>query len=100
VEDIPAAPGQTFMPVAKFLSILRQVDRKVRLDYDARLTIEIGPPATPMQIFDVESVAGHGDRAILQLVARPAICKPRHRALAVASDACCGSAKDSSRATA
>ncbi|MGV3576402.1 MAG: DUF6428 family protein [Devosia sp.] len=42
VEDIPATDDRPLMTVGKFRSILAQVDNKVRLDHDARLTIEIG----------------------------------------------------------
>jgi hypothetical protein len=94
VEDIPGEPGQAFMTVAKFRSILKQVDRKVRLDYDARLTLEVGRPATAMQVFDVEGVTLDGDTAILRLGARPAICKPRHRAEAATATACCSPATE------
>ena len=89
VEDQPAAEGQWFMKVGKFRAILAQVDKKVRLNADARLTIEVGPADTPMQIFDVSEIAIEGDSAIMRLGARPAICKPRHRAQSAESAACC-----------
>jgi len=44
VEDIPATDDRPMMTAGKFRSILAQVDKKVRLDHDARLTIEIGDP--------------------------------------------------------
>lgn len=92
VEDIPAEDGGTFMTVGKFRSILAQVNRKVRLNNDARLTFEIGPPDAPMQIFDVAQIVVDDDNAVLRLGARPAICKPRHRAVA----SCCGGSSSSS----
>jgi hypothetical protein len=89
VEDIPSGPGETFMKVGKFRSILAQVDRELRLNGDARLTIEIGVPEAPMQVFDVARLAIEGDAAVLHLGPRPAICKPRHRAAAAQAAACC-----------
>jgi hypothetical protein len=88
VEDIPPGDGVDFMKVGKFRAILAQVDRKVPLDPDTRLTFEIGPPNEPMQVFDVASLAIEDGAARLALGPRPAICKPRHRAAAL-SEACC-----------
>ncbi|MEO5805473.1 DUF6428 family protein [Devosia sp.] len=91
VEDIPAIAGRTFMSVGKFRGILAQVDRKVRLDEDARLTFEIGVPGVPMQVFDVAGVSIDGAHAVIRLGARAAICKPRHRAAQkLETAACCG----------
>ena len=92
VEDIPATGEGSFMTVGKFRGILAQVDRKVRLNAEARLTIEISRPDAAMQVFDVAGLSFEGDRAIMRLGARPAICKPRHRAAAAAiagEGACC-----------
>lgn len=80
VEDIPARDDRPMMTAGKFRSILAQVDRKVRLDHDARLTIEIGRPGEAMRVFDVADLSIETDRATLTLGIRPAICKPRHRA--------------------
>lgn len=41
--------------------------------------------------FDVALVTSSGAAAVLQLGARPAICKPRHRAGREAGATCCGS---------
>jgi hypothetical protein len=49
VEDIPASDGKAQMTAGKFRSILAQVDRRVSLDHDARLTIEIGRPGEAMR---------------------------------------------------
>lgn len=89
VEDIPAKDGGSYMTVGKFRSILQQVDRKVRLNSEARLTFEIGVPEAPMQVFDVAQVSIGDDMAVLRLGARPAICKPRHRAAEAEAAACC-----------
>lgn len=97
VEDIPAKDDRPMMTAGKFRSILAQVDKKVRLDHDARLTIEIGRPGEAMQIFDIADLSISGDRAVLSLGVRAAICKPRHRAEQVAiASSCCG---PTSRAT-
>jgi len=77
------------MTVGKFRSILAQVDKKVRLDHDARLTIEIGRPGEAMQVFDIANLSVEGNRAVLSLGVRAAICKPRHRAKQTAAEASC-----------
>jgi hypothetical protein len=96
VEDIPARDAGTHMRVGKFRSILAQVDRKVRLNGDARVTIEISRPDEAMKIYDVAAIDVEGDRAIVQLGERAAICKPRHRAQQEAAAACCSPAASSS----
>lgn len=78
VEDIPATEGQGFMKVGKFRGILAQVDRKMRLNGDARLTFEVSAPDVAMQVFDVAEVVVDDTSATIRLGARPAICKPRH----------------------
>jgi hypothetical protein len=88
VEDIPAPPGGRMMSVGKFRSILAQVDRKVRLDADARLTFEVGVPGVPMQVYDVAGIEQSEDAVVIRLGAREAICKPRHRT----ASACCAPA--------
>lgn len=96
VEDIPAKDGGTHMRVGKFRSILAQVDRKVRLNGDARVTIEISRPDEAMRIYDIAAIDVDGDRAVVQLGERPAICKPRHRAQQeAAAAACCSPATGS-----
>ncbi len=80
VEDIPAKEGQTFLPVGKFRAILAQVDRKIRLSGDARVTIEVSRPDEAMQVYDVAGIGFTDTEAVVQLGERPAICKPRHRA--------------------
>lgn len=90
VEDLPASaetPGH--MSVGKFLAILGKVAQRVPLDQNARLTFEVGPPGQPMQVFDVAALRIEADSVELRLAARPAICKPRHRAPQKESAACC-----------
>jgi uncharacterized protein DUF6428 len=89
IEDIPAKDGQGFLSVGKFRAILAQVDRKIRLAGDARVTIEIGRPDEAMQIYDVAGMGTTGDEMVLRLGQRPAICKPRHRAEQEAAAASC-----------
>lgn len=90
VEDIPAKEGQTFLPVGKFRAILAQVDRKIRLSGDARVTIEVSRPDEAMQVYDVAGIGFTDTEAVVQLGERPAICKPRHRAeQAAVAEACC-----------
>lgn len=92
VEDIPASDGRSCMKVGKFRSILAQVDRKIRLNADARLTLEVGQPDEAMRVYDVAGVAVEEDKAIIRLGERPAICKPRHRAAQAEAAACCSPA--------
>jgi hypothetical protein len=95
VEDIPLAEGNRQMRVGKFRGILAQVDRKVRLDHDARVTIEVSRPGEAMRVFDVAGVEPNGDRAIIRLGERPAICKPRHRGAGEKAGACCAPSSSS-----
>lgn len=92
VEDIPARDGDHAMTVRKFKAILAQVDKKVGLNGDARLTIEIGRPEEAMRVFDVGGVSVENDGVVLQLSPRAAICKPRHRAAQSAVSSCCSPA--------
>jgi hypothetical protein len=89
VEDLAPEGGQDFMPVGKFRNILDQVEKRVTLDPDARLTFEVGPPAAPMQVFDVDALRIGDAEIVLQLSARSAVCKPRHRATQQAEVASC-----------
>ncbi|RCW86108.1 DUF6428 family protein [Phyllobacterium bourgognense] len=96
VEDLPSESGRDFMKVSKFRGILTQVANQIELDAGARLTFEVGTPDTPMQVFDVSALAIESHRIVLALVARLAICKPRHRAAKEAvAVSCCGSAAKS-----
>lgn len=96
VEDIPATDDRAMMTAGKFRTILGQVDRKVRLNHDARLTIEIGRPGEAMRVFDVAGVEVLNDRVRLALGVRAAICKPRHRAQQAGTDAFCSPAAKAS----
>ena len=91
VEDLPGSLVKSHhMKVEKFLAIITKVAQSVSLSETARLTFEVGPPGQPMQIFDVDELQITDDTAVLRLCARPAICKPRHRAQVQAAASCCG----------
>jgi hypothetical protein len=90
VEDLPAGEAERPMTAGKFRRILAEVDAKVRLNGDARLTVEIGRPDDPMQVFDVAGIVVGDTELSLRLDPRAAICKPRHRAqIEQAQSACC-----------
>jgi len=89
VEDLAASADERAMTVGKFRSILATVGGKVPLDGGSRLTVEVSRPDEPMRIYDVAGVKIDGERAIVRLGARPAICKPRHRAQQSEVAVCC-----------
>jgi hypothetical protein len=89
VEDIPTEGEKPMMTAGKFRSILAAVDKKVRLDHDARLTIEIGRPGEAMRVFDVADLSIVEGLATMRLAVRGAICKPRHRAQEATAAARC-----------
>lgn len=90
IEDLGPEGAQDFMSVGKFRAILTKVAGRIALDPEARLTIELGPPAAPMQVFDLDRLEATAGRVVLSLASRAAICKPRHRAQVAAQAACCG----------
>jgi hypothetical protein len=98
VEDTAASEGASVMTVGKLCSILAQVDRKVRLNGEARLTFEVSRPNEAMRVYDVAGVEIDREKAIVHLAMRPAICKPRHRSAQASVGACCAPATAESRA--
>lgn len=98
VEDIPARDGQTYLRVGKFGGILAQVDRKIRLNEAARVTIEISRPDEAMQVYDVAGVGIGDTEVVVRLGERAAICKPRHRAeqAKIVASACCSPSQQGS----
>lgn len=90
IEDLGPEGAQDFMSVGKFRAILARVGGRIALDPEARLTIELGPPGAPMQVFDPDRLEATAGRVVLSLAPRPAICKPRHRAQVAAQAPCCG----------
>lgn len=90
VEDLPSHDGRSHMLAGKFRAILAEVAGRIALEPEARLTFEVGMPGEPMRVFDVAAVEPQEDRVVIRLAARPAVCKPRHRAAQQAADvACC-----------
>ncbi|MGE8941462.1 DUF6428 family protein [Leptospira interrogans] len=92
VEDLGPPDAQDHLTVGKFRGILDQVAKRVAIDADARLTFEVGPPDAAMQVFDVGRLRVEADRLVIQLIARSAICKPRHRATQAAAPCCVSNA--------
>ncbi|MEZ2220788.1 DUF6428 family protein [Rhizobium sp. RCC_161_2] len=90
IEDIAQEGEGDYLSVDKFREILDQVAQRVELDARARLTFEVGPPNAAMRVFDVDRLRMEAGRVVLRLVARAAICKPRHRAKQEATTTCCG----------
>jgi len=89
VEDTASTDERQMMTAGRFRAILAQVDTKLRLNHDARLTIEIGRPGEAMRVFDVADLSIEDGSATLTLGARAAICKPRHRAAQNKTARCC-----------
>lgn len=90
VEDLPASTETPeHMKAGRFLAILDKVAQRVMLDPAARLTFEVGPVDQPMQVFDVQTLRIDAEQIVVQLGARPAICKPRHQAQQEVAPACC-----------
>lgn len=89
VEDLPSHDGRGHMLAGKFRAILHQVAERIALAPEARLTFEVGRSDEPMRVFDVAAIQPQEERVVIRLVARPAVCKPRHRAAQQASAAAC-----------
>ena len=77
--DVPAEAGRTFMPVWKFLAIMKKVADAVPFDAGAKLTFEVSDPSSAMRLFGVDAVEIEGDTVRVSLTRRPASCKPRDR---------------------
>jgi hypothetical protein len=94
--DIPPEPGKGFMPVGKFLAIMRKAGEHVPFDPQAKLTFEVSDGVGAMQILRASSIDVAGDTVRVALTPRAASCKPRDRWLeqgepkTVAETACCG----------
>ena len=89
--DVPAEAGRTFMPVWKFLAIMKKVAGEVPFHADAKLTFEVSDPASAMKLFKAEAAEIGADAVRVALARRPASCKPRDRWLEQApkANACC-----------
>ncbi|WP_018238272.1 DUF6428 family protein [Ensifer sp. BR816] len=87
------------MPAGKFSAIIRKVSDHVQLDGSAKLTFEVSDGVRPMQLYRASLPRLRDDALHVQLVPRPASCKPRDRWLAEekrTSAACCGPATSKS----
>lgn len=92
IEERASESDRGFMLAGKFRAILAQVTECIALDGAARLTVEIGPSGSPMQVFDAGSLRVEAGRLVFKLEPRSAICKPRHRTMPDSQAACCGTA--------
>lgn len=91
--DIPSEDGRSFMPVGKFLAIMRKVGQHVPFDSAAKLTFEVSDGVEAMQLFKATAIAEEADAVRVTLSRRPSSCKPRDRWLEAekAMPATCGS---------
>ena len=89
--DVPAEAGRTFMPVWKFLAIMKKFAAEVPFDADAKLTFEVSDPSSAMRLFGVDAIEIEDETVRVSLKRRPASCKPRDRWLEQApkANACC-----------
>lgn len=90
--DIDEA-DRTHMAVGKFHSIIRKVTEHVQLDGSAKLTFEVSDGVRPMQLYCASLPTLRGGAVHVELLPRPASCKPRDRWLvenAKGGAACCG----------
>jgi len=94
--DVPAEAGRTFMPVWKFLAIMKKFAAEVPSDARAKLTFEVSDPESAMRLFGVDAVEIEGETVRVSLKRRPASCKPRDRWLEQAPKASCCAPKQAS----
>ncbi|NTF98215.1 DUF6428 family protein [Rhizobium rhizogenes] len=85
---------RTHMLAGKFASIIRKVSEHVKLDGSAKLTFEVSDGVRPMQLYCASMPRTHDGALHVELVPRPASCKPRDRWLEQenrkTTQACCG----------
>jgi hypothetical protein len=90
--DVPPEDDRGFLPVARFLAIMRKVADHVPFDPDAKLTFEVSDGQGAIQLFRADAIEVAGDRIRVGLSRRPASCKPRDRWLEQErASPCCGS---------
>jgi hypothetical protein len=84
---------RTHMNAGKFAAIVRKVSGHVALDGSAKLTFEVSDGVRPIQLYCAGTPALRDGALHVDLIARPASCKPRDRWLAskaeFATAACC-----------
>ena len=81
------------MPAGKFAAIIRKVSEHLLLDGSAKLTFEVSDGIRPVQLYCAAAPALHKSAVHVDLVPRPASCKPRDRWLTEENQkalACCG----------
>lgn len=86
----------THMPAGKFAAIISKVWEHLQLDGSAKLTFEVSDGVRPMQVYCAATPALHNGAMHVDLVPRPAGCKPRNRWLAPENQnaaACCGTTR-------
>lgn len=74
--------GRTPMTAGKFAAIVRKVSEHVKLDGRAKLTFEVSDGVGPMQLFCASIPLLEDGMLAVELMPRPASCKPRDRWLA------------------
>ncbi len=91
--DVAEDPKRGFMPVGKFLGIMRKVSAHVPFDPAAKLTFEVSDGVEPMRLYKAVSIEADPVSGIvgIALARRPSSCKPRERWLERENRAaCCG----------
>ncbi len=83
---------RTHMHSGKFATIVRKVSEHVGLPTSAKLTFEVSDGIAPMALYCAEAPRIEDGRVTVELVPRPASCKPRDRWLEAEakSSPCCG----------
>ncbi len=87
--DVPE--GNSHMPVAKFVAIVRKVHEHVPFDATAKLTFEVSNGIEAIRLYRAELIEIAAEQVTIALSRRPASCKPRDRWLE--SEAACCSTK-------
>src|SRR5262249_42475701 len=101
--DAAADEGVNFMPVGKFLVIIRKVTERVPFDPDAKLTFELSDGVSAIQLYRAASVEVGDGVVFVELNRRPASCKPYDRLLEQQNSqqaSCCGTDVNTGRAAA
>ncbi len=89
--DVPE-PDRSWMPVWKFLAIIRKVSSQVELG--EKLTFEVSDVVEAMALYRASAIHEGSDTVRVELTRRPSSCKPRDRWLEEqqTASACCGPA--------
>ena len=87
--DVPE-PDRTWMPVGKFLAIMRKVSSEVELG--DKLTFEVSDGVEAMRLYRAGTIDDRSEIVRVELTRRPSSCKPRDRWLdeQKTTSACCG----------